>query len=73
MTRYACFWVEEGKIKAPVNVMRFDDSVYRMLGENLLALTRQREFLLDPSTYQQRSTNTIRLPGALIEDFKLTL
>ena len=28
MTRFASFWVESGRIVAPVNVMRFDDSVY---------------------------------------------
>ncbi len=73
MTRFATFWVEHGKIIAPLEVMRFDDSVYRMLGSNLLGLTRERELLLDSSTYGERSNASSRLPGALIEDFALTL
>lgn len=73
MTRFACFWVQDGVITAPVNVMRFDDSIYRMLGTQLLALTAERDFLFDTSTYQQRSTRSVQLPGALIDDFTLTL
>jgi predicted Zn-dependent protease len=73
MTRFATFWVEHGVIQAPLNVMRFDESMYRMLGDNLLALTAEREFLLDTSTYHRRSTHSGRLPGALINDFHFTL
>ncbi len=73
LTRFATFWVEGGRIAAPIEVMRFDDTVYRMLGENLVALTAEREFLLDPGSYFQRSTDSARLPGALIEDLTLTL
>jgi predicted Zn-dependent protease len=73
MTRFATFWVEGGRIVAPVTPMRFDDSIYRMLGENLLALTREREFLLDPSTYGERSTASARLPGALLRGLRFTL
>ncbi len=73
MTRFACFWVENGQIIAPLSVMRFDDSVYRLLGENLLALTADRELLLDPGTYGARSSHSIQLPGALIQDLQLTL
>ena len=73
MTRFACFWVQDGVITAPINVMRFDDSIYRMLGTQLLALTAEREFLFDTSTYMQRSTRSAQLPGALVDDFTLTL
>lgn len=73
MTRFATFWVERGRIVAPVNVMRFDDTVYRMLGENLVDLTRERELLLDTSTYEARSTRSARLPGALLRALKFTL
>ena len=73
MTRFACFWVEGGKTQAPVDVMRFDDSIYRMLGENLLGLTRERELLLDPDTYGGRSSKSVELPGALIEGLTFTL
>jgi len=73
MTRFACFWVEGGAIRAPVGVMRFDDSIFRMLGENLLGLSRERELLLNPGTYGGRSSQSAELPGALIEDLTFTL
>ena len=73
MTRFATFWVEDGRILAPVNAMRFDDSIYRMLGDHLVDLTRERELLLDSSTYEARSTRSMRLPGALLRALKFTL
>jgi predicted Zn-dependent protease len=73
MTRFATFWVENGEIKAPLNVMRFDDSAYRVLGENLLGLTQERDWILDSGSYGERSTGSARLPGALVKDFALTL
>ena len=73
MTRFASFWVEGGRIRAPLNVMRFDDTLYRVLGENLEALTRERELVPDADTYGERSTLSMRTPGALVRDFALTL
>lgn len=73
MTRFATFWVENGAIVAPLNVMRFDDSLYRLLGENLLALTCERELIIANDTYQERSTASARMPGALIKDFSFVL
>jgi len=73
MTRYACYWVENGKIVAPINVMRFDESIYQMLGDNLIGLTQEREFLFDSSSYDHRSFSSHNLPGALIDSFTLTL
>jgi predicted Zn-dependent protease len=73
MTRFATFWVEHGEIQAPLDVMRFDDSAYRILGENLQALTAERDWLLDAASYGERSTNSARLPGALVNRLALTL
>ncbi|MGH8067091.1 MAG: TldD/PmbA family protein, partial [Candidatus Entotheonellia bacterium] len=73
MTRFATFWVEGGVIQAPLSVMRFDESIYRMFGDHLLGLTAERDFILDASTYHERSTGSSRLPGALVEDFTFTL
>jgi predicted Zn-dependent protease len=73
MTRFATLWVENGAIQAPLNVMRFDETIYRMLGEQLLGLTAERDLILDAGTYHQRSTNSGRIPGALIEGFTFTL
>ena len=73
MTRFATLWVEDGQIVAPLNVMRFDDSVYRILGDGLVGLTEERELLLSASTYGKRSTASALLPGALVSDFTFTL
>lgn len=73
MTRFATFWVENGAIQAPLNVMRFDESIYRILGDNLIDLTAERELILDADSYHQRSTDSGRLPGALVEAFTFTL
>lgn len=73
MTRFATFWVESGRIVAPVTALRFDDTIYRMLGEKLVDLTRERELLISPSTYDERSTVSSHLPGALIESLRFTL
>jgi predicted Zn-dependent protease len=73
MTRFATLWVENGKIVAPVNVMRFDESLYRMFGNHLAGLTTERDLILDSDTYERRSTRSGRLPGALVEEFTFTL
>ncbi len=47
MTRYACFWVEKGEIVAPIENLRFDDYLYRFLGEGLIDQpNNKRSFLL---------------------------
>ena len=73
MTRFATFWVERGKVVAPVSVMRFDDTIYRILGSKLLALTQEREFRPSADTYFRRSTTSMTIPGALVDEFQLTL
>ena len=73
MTRFATFWVESGRIAAPLNVMRFDETVYRILGDNLVGLTGRRDFLPSSQTYGRRHTDSARLPGAMIDDFRFTL
>jgi len=73
MTRFATFWVENGRIVAPLNVMRFDETVYRMLGSNLVGLTAERDFILDSDSYFGRSTSSGRLPGAVVDEFAFTL
>lgn len=73
MTRFATFWVEHGKVVAPVEVMRFDDTIYRMLGDHLEALTSERELILDSETYGGRSLASVSLPGALLSAMQFTL
>jgi predicted Zn-dependent protease len=73
MTRFGTYWVENGEPVAPVEVMRFDDSLYRLLGERLEGLTRERELILSADTYDGRSTASALLPGVLVEAIALTL
>jgi len=73
MTRFACLWVEQGKAVAPVNVMRFDESIYHILGDRLEGLTREHEHILDTGSYGWRSDASARLPGALVDDLTFTL
>ncbi len=73
MTRYACLWVENGKPVAPLNVMRFDETLYHILGDKLLGLTVEHEHILDPSSYYERSLSSSRMPGVLVDDFRFTL
>ncbi|MEM8717667.1 MAG: metallopeptidase TldD-related protein, partial [Cyanobacteria bacterium P01_G01_bin.4] len=51
MTRYACFWVEDGEIQAPIQDLIFDDSLYAFWGENLVDLTTVAEFVPEVGTY----------------------
>lgn len=73
MTRFATFWVENGRIQAPVETMRFDDSLFSFLGPHLEALTREPETILPAGTYGARQSGSRTLPGALVGRFTLTL
>lgn len=73
LTRFGTFWVEGGRIVAPLSVMRFDDSLYRMLGDHLVDLTRERDWIVNSGSYGQRSIETSRVPGALLSALNLTL
>lgn len=73
MTRFACFWVENGEIMGPISDLRFDATVYHIFGAGLIDLTAQQEIFVDTATYQKRSMGGMKVPGALIEDFNFTL
>jgi len=73
MTRFATFWVDGGEIVAPVDVLRFDDTAYHLLGDRLERLTDDAEVLLDTGTYEERSTTSTRMPGALVEAMQFVL
>jgi predicted Zn-dependent protease len=73
MTRYACFWVERGQMVAPIRDLRFDESLYRMLGSELEALTSESQIHLSTDTYHCRSLGGCKIPGLLIRDFRFTL
>ncbi|MBH8575890.1 TldD/PmbA family protein [Nostocaceae cyanobacterium CENA369] len=73
MTRYACFWVEKGEIIAPIENLRFDESLYRFWGENLVDFTNFQEFIPEVGTYESRQLGGSLVPGMLVNDFTYTL
>jgi predicted Zn-dependent protease len=72
MTRYACFRVESGEIAEPIRDLRFDESLYRMFGSSLEALTRDSRLFPSTDTYGQRALGGCQVPGALINAFRFT-
>ncbi len=73
MTRYACFWVEDGSIVSPIKDMRFDESLYHFFGKGLVALTDKVSIIADNMTYDLRSVGGTSVPGMLVDDFAYTL
>ena len=73
LTRYACFWVENGEIIAPIETMRFDDSFYNFFGERLLEVEDKSSVNPEVETYGGRSLGATTCPGILVDDFALTL
>lgn len=73
MTRYACFWVENGEIVAPIENMRFDDSLYNFFGNNLEDASNETHFNPEVETYYSRSLGGTHCPGILLSSFSLTL
>ncbi|MEM8613882.1 MAG: metallopeptidase TldD-related protein [Cyanobacteria bacterium P01_H01_bin.105] len=73
MTRYACFWVERGEIVAPIENLRFDESLYHCFGDGLLELTDFQETISNIDTYDQRGLGDSHVPGILTDNFTYTL
>ena len=73
LTRFGCFKVSNGEYQGPINTMRFDETVYNIFGDKLIGLTNNKQLLIDSSTYEERSTHSSTIPGAMVEDFKMTL
>ena len=73
MTRFSCLWVENGQVAAPIKDMRWDDSLYNMFSEKLEALTKERELLVEASTYEQRELGGAMVPGILVSGLNFTL
>ena len=73
MTRYACFYVENGKIVAPIENMRFDDTIYNIFGSELDSVTNFDQLIPDVGTYDGRNFGGNYCPGILLNNFSLTL
>ena len=73
MTRYACFWVENGKIVAPIDNMRFDDTIYNIFGQKLEDSTDKLHLVPNTGTYDGRNLGGTYCPGIMLSSFSLTL
>ena len=58
---------------APLGVMRFDETIFKLFGEGLEDLTRVPELQLSSSTYFRRSMDSSQVPGALVREMAFTL
>src|SRR5439155_1039613 len=56
-----------------VPVVRFDDGVFRLRGDQRVSLTAERELLVNGDTYRERNVSSMRLPGAVVRDMAFTL
>ena len=73
MTRYACFWVENGEVVAPIEDLRFDESYYSFFGSALERVTNFSELTPATGSYFQRDVGGVKTPGILLSQFKFTL
>lgn len=73
MSRFASLWVENGEPVAPIAPMRFDDDLYGLFGERLLALGHKAQRFDETSTYGTRSLGGIQAPMALVADMQFPL
>jgi predicted Zn-dependent protease len=74
MTRFGCFWVENGQIKAPIHDLRFDVSLFDIFGPNgLEALTQEVQIIPHTDTYHMRALGGLSTCGALIKEFACVL
>jgi len=72
MTRYGCFWVENGEIVSPIHDIRFDETLYHFWGDPLEGLSERVELVPHTSSYGERSLGGISAPGMLVNDFTFT-
>ena len=73
MTRFASLWVEDGEPIGPIEAMRFDDSIWRMLGEALEALGDTPQRMPATDTYAGRTLAGIQAPCALLSALRFVL
>ena len=73
MTRFACLWVEDGEPVGPIEAMRFDDALHRMLGGALEALGDRCVRMPSTETYDGRAIGGIEAPAALLSALRFAL
>jgi PmbA/TldA metallopeptidase C-terminal domain len=73
MTRDAAFWVEQGKIVAPLVNARFDDTLLRVFGAGLVQAGAQIARIPETTSYDARDTSATFCPALLVDGFTITL
>lgn len=73
MTRYACFWVENGEIMSPIEDLRFDESYFNIFGDKLERITDFAEMNPATGSYSQRDVGGTKTPGVIVSGFTFTL
>lgn len=73
MTRFACFWVQNGEIQGPIQDMRFDDSLFNLFGKNVIDFTETQHVYTSTSTYLKRDLGAMKVPGLLLQGMNFTL
>jgi predicted Zn-dependent protease len=73
MTRFACFWVEGGKIVSPIENMRFDDTLFDLFGDSLAEVLERRTDIPETLTYGMRQLGGASVPGMLVSKMSFTL
>ncbi len=73
LTRYACLWVENGVPVCPIETMRWDDTLFRLLGSELLDFTKEQSMNPTSQSYEFRAVGGLKAPGALIRSMHFTL
>ncbi len=69
MTRFGCFWIENGKIIGPIQDMRFDESLYHFWGEGLESVTDTVYTFPNLDTYFHRNLGITKVPGMIVNGF----
>lgn len=73
MTRFACFWCENGQIVGPIEDLRFDDSLFNIFGSKLESITDFQEVIPHVDTYSAKAFGGKKLPGFLVSEMNFTL
>lgn len=73
MTRFACLWVENGQWQAPIEPMRFDDSLPELFGDRLVDLGDETVWMPELASYDWRGNGGKRAPSALVSLMRFTL
>lgn len=71
LTRFGTFWVKNGKLVAPLGTLRFDDSIFRFWGTELVDFSQNVTSAPELGSYEFRSFGGVATPGCLLRSFSI--